>query len=69
MSSLRPRGTASASMSVTKPYLYSRLASSWIVFVAVAVMGSSPLGITEFVIGDFIDRAYGRRVLNAFRRH
>src|SRR5215831_4924252 len=34
-SSLRPRGSVSASMSVTKPCLYSRLASSSIVLVAV----------------------------------
>src|SRR5512139_3732988 len=30
MSSLKPGGTRSASMSVTKPYLYSRLVRSWI---------------------------------------
>src|SRR5437763_15562379 len=36
-SSLRPRGTVSASISVTKPYLYSRLASSSIVRVAVVI--------------------------------
>src|SRR5438105_759911 len=37
MSSLRPRGSASASISVTKPCWYSRLASSWIVLVAVVI--------------------------------
>src|SRR4029450_13235292 len=35
MSSLRPRGTSSASMSVTNPYLYSRVASSSMVSVLV----------------------------------
>src|SRR5438132_13495523 len=37
-SSLRPLGTVSASMSVMKPYLYSRLASSSIVLVAVVIV-------------------------------
>src|SRR5260370_36381703 len=36
-SSLRPRGTVSASISVTNPCLYSRLASSAIVLVAVGI--------------------------------
>src|SRR5512142_189880 len=35
--SFRPRGTVSASMSVTNPYLYSRFASDSIVFVSVAI--------------------------------
>src|SRR5438874_13753372 len=40
MSSLRPRGTVSASISVTKPYLYSRLASSSLVLVAVVIFAN-----------------------------
>ena len=36
-SSFSPRGTVSASMSVTKPYLYSCVASSSIVFVSVLI--------------------------------
>src|SRR5437879_741861 len=43
MSSLKPRGTVSVSMSVTKPYLYSRLASSSIVLVAVVIVSIDPL--------------------------
>src|SRR5438045_2195733 len=35
--SFKPRGTVSVSTSVTKPYLYSRFASSWIVLVAVVI--------------------------------
>src|SRR5262249_7430662 len=40
ISSLRPRGTVSVSMSVTKPCWYSRLASSWMVLVAVVIVSS-----------------------------
>src|SRR4051812_24985181 len=36
-SSLRPGGTVSVSMSVTKPYWYSRSASCWISWVAVVI--------------------------------
>src|SRR5437899_1699120 len=43
MSSFRPRGAASASMSVTKPHLYSRLASSSIVRVAVVILATLSL--------------------------
>src|SRR3954451_24580724 len=38
ISSFRPRGTVSVSTWVTKPYLYSRLASSAIVLVAVVIV-------------------------------
>ena len=44
MSSFRPRGTVSASMSVTKPYWYSRLASSSIVLVAVVIVSIHRFG-------------------------
>src|SRR3954454_18562411 len=46
MYSLRPRGTVSVSMSVTKPCWYSRLASSWMVLVAVVIVSfHSSLGL------------------------
>ena len=35
ISSFNPRGTVSVSMSVTNPYLYSRLTNSSVVYVAV----------------------------------
>src|SRR5512134_1980374 len=38
MSSFRPRGMDSDSMSVTKPYWYSLLASSWMVLVEVLMV-------------------------------
>src|SRR5437867_11376744 len=37
ISSLSPRGTVSCSMSVTNPYLYSRLARSWMTSVEVLI--------------------------------
>src|SRR5437016_1720987 len=41
MSSLSPLGTDSDSMSVTKPHLYSRLASSSIVLLSVVMISTS----------------------------
>ena len=37
MSSLSPRGIASCSISVTNPYLYSRVARSWMTSVEVLI--------------------------------
>ena len=45
ISSLSPRGTVSASISVTNPYLYSWLTNSSVVFVAVFMVLPFPFSV------------------------